>query len=127
MAFIPTSNFQLIDICRGQSLRKPFKPLTQMKTIKKYLKEELSLIWSLLMSLPTLVNPKGSHSASLFVLGRDTVAALQNLDCALRLRQEDISKIKSALHVVFDALYYLESRFRRLINLPLKPTPFFNS
>ena len=61
------------------------------------------------MSLPTLVNPKGSHSASLFVLGRDILAALQNLDCALRLGQEDISEIKSALRVVFDALYYPES------------------
>ena len=75
----------------------------------KYLKEELSLIWSLLMSLPPLVKPKGSHSVPLFIFGKDASAALQKLDCTLRLAQEDISQIKSALRVVFDALYYPES------------------
>lgn len=74
-----------------------------------YVKEELSLIWSLLMSLPPLINPKGSHSDPLFVLGKDTLEALKNLDCILRLAQEDISEIKSALRVVFNTLYYPES------------------
>jgi hypothetical protein len=74
-----------------------------------YLKEELSLVWSLVTSLPPPVNPKGSHSIPLFVLGADALAALQDLDCALCLAKEDISKIKLALRVVFNALYYPES------------------
>ena len=61
------------------------------------------------MSLPPLVKLKGSHSVPLFILGKDALAALQNLDCALHLAKEDISQIKSALRVVFDALYYPES------------------
>ena len=71
-----------------------------------YLKEELSFIWSLLMSLPPLVKPNGSHSIPVFVLGEDALEALQNLDHALRLPHEDINEIKSALRAVFDALYF---------------------
>ena len=93
-----------------------------MKSTMAYLKEELSLIWSLLMSLPSLVNPKGSHSVSLFILGRDALAALQNLDSTLHLAQEDISKIKSALCVVFDALYYPES-ISEAYKSPIKAYP----
>jgi hypothetical protein len=71
----------------------------------KYLKEELSLIWTLLMVLPS-----HSHSESiLFIFDASTLAALQNLDCVLHSAQEDIDQIKSALRVVFDALYYPES------------------
>jgi hypothetical protein len=87
-----------------------------------YLKEELSLIWSLLMSLPQLINPKDSHSVSLFSLERDALAALQNLDSVLHLAEEDISKIKSALRVVFNALYYPESNFEAYKS-PIKAYP----
>ena len=103
-------------------MRKPFKTLTRMKSVMTYLKEELSLIWSLLMSLPPLTNPKGSHSVSLFILGRDALAALQDLNYALRLAQEDINKIKSALRVVFDALYYPES-ISEAYKSPIKAYP----
>ena len=75
----------------------------------KYLKAELSLIWSLLRSLPPPIKQKHSNSTPLFILGKDIVEALQNLDCALSLAQEDIGQIKSALRVLFDALYYPES------------------
>ena len=63
------------------------------------------------MSLLLLVNPKGSHSIPLFILRENALAALQNLDCTLHLVQEDITgrKIMSALHVVFNALYFTES------------------
>ena len=64
------------------------------------------------MSLLLLVNPKGSHSVPLFILGENALAALQNLDCTLHLVQEDItgSKIMSALHVIFNVLYRIHGR-----------------
>jgi hypothetical protein len=87
-----------------------------------YLKEEVSLIWSLLMSLSLFVNLKGSHSVSLFILGGDALTALQNLAGILHLAQEDISKIKSALRVVFNTLYYPES-FSEAYKSPIKAYP----
>jgi hypothetical protein len=36
------------------------------------------------------------------------LAAFQNLDCILHYGQEDISETKSALRIVFDALYFPE-------------------
>ena len=81
----------------------------RVQTVMIYLKEELSLIWSLLMSLPPLIELKGSHSVPLFIFGKDASAALRNLDCALLTAQEDIGQIKSALRVVFNALYYPKS------------------
>ena len=74
-----------------------------------YLKEELSLIWRLLGSLPPPIEQKGSHSVPFFILGTEILKALRNLERALSLPREDISQIKSALRIVFDALYYPES------------------
>lgn len=112
LAFKHVANSNIITTSGRTQQHRPFSALVQYKSIVKYARIEVSLLWTLLMHTERTLNTKrpGSSKADpkslLFILKPDVVGVLLALSTQLNNKHLSSKNIKVCLRNVFRKLYF---------------------